>query len=470
MLLALRKIIFYLLLPLYFFVTPYVIFYALGYNINPQEAQLVKTGLIFIETLPSNAAIYIEGRRFPRKTPAAVRHLLPGRYKVRVIRKGYEPWEKEVDIAAEKAARLAPVILIPKTPQESAVSPKLFDGFIPMIFDSRLVAWTGNTLSGLWRLDLVFDKETSIGREILQGNSFEILEPMVRQDSDFILFRTKKNGQEGYYGWDLTEKKNSVDLSGLIPKDPDFIDWDDKDTHDLYFMKDGNLSHIDLRRLQLNPNTASDMLGLGVEQNRLYFLKKDFSLIEATSRAPFPESFQEDKEIGEKIFSRVSARYYQIESFKKDLLQKNLLVFRSDAGALISNRLPYYHVDKGVLGVQYAFDSDAEKLLFWTEDQIGFIDFTRLSGSLFEKGPSGVLVYREGKKISQAVWAYEDSHVLFLDEDQIFLMEAEGPRPYRLNRLASVKSGTAFVYNERNHALYYLNPGRRLIRRELAAS
>ena len=76
MLLALRKIFFYVLLILYLFITPTIILHALGYMIDPGERSIYKTGLVSIVTEPKNAVLYVGGKKFSRKTPAAIHDLL----------------------------------------------------------------------------------------------------------------------------------------------------------------------------------------------------------------------------------------------------------------------------------------------------------------------------------------------------------------------------------------------------------
>ena len=180
--------------------------------------------------------------------------------------------------------------------------------------------------------------------------------------------------------------------------------------------------------------------------------------METNSRGEHPEPFEEDAEMSRKIFSRFPAQFYKIDVLKKDLLQKDLLVFQSDRGALISSRLPYYLADRNVAGIQYASRSDEEKILFWSPHEIGVVNFTKQEGSLFEKGPTRTILYKEGRDIRQAFWAYDDSHILFLDAGEVQLIEAAGPPPPLLRPVEAVKPGTFFVYAERGHLFYYLDP------------
>ena len=69
------------------------ILYALGYILKPgMEQGLVKTGLIYISTVPSGASVYISNKRYTRRTPAILRDLTPGNYPIRISLKNHRSW------------------------------------------------------------------------------------------------------------------------------------------------------------------------------------------------------------------------------------------------------------------------------------------------------------------------------------------------------------------------------------------
>ncbi|RPJ11062.1 MAG: PEGA domain-containing protein [Deltaproteobacteria bacterium] len=76
---------------------------------NEQAQVTVKlrtiAGAVVIRTEPSGASIYIDGGR-AGVSPYETRDLSPGRHKVRVEKEGYEPWEGEVTVVAEKSVDL----------------------------------------------------------------------------------------------------------------------------------------------------------------------------------------------------------------------------------------------------------------------------------------------------------------------------------------------------------------------------
>ncbi len=464
MLLFLRKALFYLLFVLYFLVTPYAILYALGYLISPNQRMLVKTGLISVASFPKYAKVFVEGKKFSQTTPTVVSDLVPGKYRIRVIRKGFSVWEKQIAVEPEKATQLEPILLMPHRPDITTISRHAFRDMIPGTPEAKILAWENSQFESLWKIDLFFRRESPLGRELNVQGGVSIVDVLYREKSSVVIFLIETEGKRRFFILQPGREKKMIErLSELLPSDADWIDWHPKNTSQIYFLKDGMLSRLDLNHEKIYPQIQSDILGFGVQKNHLYVLKKDYSLLETDRAGENADLLLESETLGKKIFSGVQARYFQIE-----VLDRDLLVFLSDLGALISNRLPYHHVTAGVRGVRPSRALDEEKVLFWTGQEIGVIDFLREKESLFEKEPEKVILYDRGTNIRQAFWAYDDSHVVFLDQTNVFVLEANGPEPYLLKEITRVKPQSRIYYHEGDHTLYYLDAQtRNLVKRKL---
>ena len=77
---------------------------------------VAEPGILFISTTPVLGDLYVDGRRVgPSFTPDGLR-LTPGRHLIRVVREGYQPFEREIDIAAGETLRLTRIPLTLVTP------------------------------------------------------------------------------------------------------------------------------------------------------------------------------------------------------------------------------------------------------------------------------------------------------------------------------------------------------------------
>ncbi len=466
MLLLLRKLLFYFLAVLYLIAMPYAVLYGLGYIYNPVEGEIQKTGLVSVVTEPKNAAVYIGGKRFSQKTPTAVRDLLPGRYQIRLSGKKIDAWEKIIEISPEKATRLEPVILLAKNPDIETVSYRAYADLLPRDSEFKIFALQGENLKDLWKVDLFFKRDIPLGEKIDPSGETKILDIFSKKDSDLVIFKTARGGKVGFAAYDTGREKETEDLSAWIPASADWIEWDPKNTRQIYFLSRGQLGGADLQKKQAHA-PRPDILGVGAKHNRLYLLKNDFSLQQSGMKNETPEPILEKYPLNAEIFQRTPARFYQVELLRRDLFQQNLLVLRSDQGALIGNWPPYKLVDYGVLGFQYATKGDEEKILFWTKTEIGILEFSE-NNEDEGKTSSKTIFYSKGEDIRQAFWAYDDTHVVFLDGEKIFLLEAGEIAPYLARPLGEAAPHSHILYNDRARAVYYLDTQtRHLMKRKI---
>ncbi|HOX55060.1 MAG TPA: PEGA domain-containing protein [Candidatus Omnitrophota bacterium] len=111
-----RAILFYISVILFFVLIPSVLLYSFGYKLDISKLRIIKTGLIYVESVPVGAKVYLNGRRIKYTTPAAIEELLPGVYKLSLALEGYYPWYQEVLVEPGKANILQDIILFSTKP------------------------------------------------------------------------------------------------------------------------------------------------------------------------------------------------------------------------------------------------------------------------------------------------------------------------------------------------------------------
>lgn len=105
-----RRILYLFFILIFLTITPLLILYAAGYKLGG-GFRLQKTGILILNSKPKGAKIYLNDEiqkntlkkiYSPQNslitTPAKIKNLLPGEYKVRVEKEGYWPWEKTLYI------------------------------------------------------------------------------------------------------------------------------------------------------------------------------------------------------------------------------------------------------------------------------------------------------------------------------------------------------------------------------------
>lgn len=144
-----RAIAFYVSVILFFVTLPILLSYSLGYRMDMGALKFYKTGIIFINSKPSGAAIYVNGKLFDAVTPAQIEELKPGTYKVQVMREGFYPWEEELVVRPNMVTKADSIILFPVMKEMNNISAQPVIDFA--VSDRNIVYYL--TEHGLYRSD-----------------------------------------------------------------------------------------------------------------------------------------------------------------------------------------------------------------------------------------------------------------------------------------------------------------------------
>lgn len=109
--LTVRRIIFYCLLITFIVSAPIIIGYTAGYRYSIKQRRIVTTGIISAQSNPEQARIYFNGALYKDRTPALITNLAPGSYKIEIVREGFHPWNKTLNVESEKTTFTGAVML-----------------------------------------------------------------------------------------------------------------------------------------------------------------------------------------------------------------------------------------------------------------------------------------------------------------------------------------------------------------------
>ncbi len=100
-----------------------VIFLAKGYTFSPEQKRIVGTGIITVTSKPDAASVFVDGH-LTTATDATISSLPPKQYTVKVVKEGFIPWEKQVEVKEGLVTELK-VTLFPAIP---TIYPLTFSG------------------------------------------------------------------------------------------------------------------------------------------------------------------------------------------------------------------------------------------------------------------------------------------------------------------------------------------------------
>jgi|GEM_PF-5067284 len=113
-----RTLLFIVIVVLFVVIAPLLILYAKGYNFNTDRYEVVRTGIIFIDTNVPKVTVTIDGGEpFTENDPVILRGLEAGSYHVTLERKGYESWEADLPVQIEKVTRVDNLLLTLSDPE-----------------------------------------------------------------------------------------------------------------------------------------------------------------------------------------------------------------------------------------------------------------------------------------------------------------------------------------------------------------
>lgn len=460
----LRKIVFYIFIIVYLVLCPLIILDSLGVVIRPKEKKLMmSTGLISIDTIPPGASLYLNGKLFPKKSPAIIRDLAPGSYSVKAELPGYRSWEKEITVETEQATALRSILLIPDKWKVQTIVHKSFIG-LTLIEGSPLILLTDRHTGALtvfkwdiglldrlalsedlksedWRLSDVFPNSTNF-------NKMKLIKVITMPQSNYILVFAEVDGKTSSF-WIEADDQNKPprDITALLPFIPDQVRWDRRDPENLFFIVEKKLNRIDVEEEKIFPDLALNIKGFNLFNKKVYwidsedgFWESDVSLKNARSLIghlnKIPKEFQ-------------GALEYQIHA-----LSENDFILKDENGRLLTNKLPFQLVEQSV--VDFDDHLNDNRLLFWTKNALGIIDFNQTGKEgIFETGPQITWLIQNAENIHQAFWVNKGSHVLFRDDDQVKITDVTSVGKTEMSTL--IKTEYPVSYSDALGKLFYLD-------------
>lgn len=138
-------------------VTVGIFLYSAGYRLKkPEQGVTVdfkKTGMISARSIPEGAYVYINGV-LKSATNNSIGSLDPGLYKLKIIKAGFMPWEKEVEVFPELVTDIT-AVLVSQTPRlepltnTGARNPVISPSFNKLAYFSE-----GSEKPGIWVIPL----------------------------------------------------------------------------------------------------------------------------------------------------------------------------------------------------------------------------------------------------------------------------------------------------------------------------
>lgn len=110
--LRLRRIYYSLVILFFLTAVPVLLFYSAGFRYDLAQGKIYKIGALSVTTTPKRSTIYLDNKVVANKTPAVIKNLRPQEYELLIEKEGYFPWQQTVTIFGEQATILDNVVLV----------------------------------------------------------------------------------------------------------------------------------------------------------------------------------------------------------------------------------------------------------------------------------------------------------------------------------------------------------------------
>ncbi len=268
-----RNILFGAILLIFFVVAPILIFYARGFSIDTDNGEVIRTGIIYVDSNVDRGSISIDDEA-PKSenNPFLAKGVLPGHHHLEITAEGFQTWSAEVPVVAEKVTRIENLLLLLQEPiLERPIKGEL--GAYAVSSNGKYTIFTvlDDKDKGLW----LHTTDEENNRQLLADDEIEFqdFETITWSDNSKIVLL--KNTSDDYYL--LSPHVSSpvlLELPALskIKADDIFFDQDEPTT--LFYIKNNELFEWKTTPITNKPERiARNVIDVAVRNPKVFILQ-----------------------------------------------------------------------------------------------------------------------------------------------------------------------------------------------------
>jgi hypothetical protein len=451
-----------------------VYLYANGWRLDPFNQQVIKTGVITVESDPFLATVYIDGvskGRTPRSTSLPV-----GTYDVSVYRNGYREWRKQVNVKEEVSTPVFPWLIkeeIEKTNIYTTEDKRFVNSWINENHDHVLIllsTYNQDTQSYLYELlrydvnttfwdlspnpKVVLTFETTVQPEIAidlsPGGILGVLKYTENEITTNYLLNTSKamdlkdlstlnispfekytmswSRNNQYLMFESTSDLISFNLEKqtrylLLRKieDKKYI-WSTDEQGYFYLVEpneDINNEQVFAYKLIQEEMDGSNLKTLIADlffQKNIDYLTKYKEEKELGKYAPFTNSTISTKSVGE------------IKNIRVNQIAQGIYIQTENASYWYNIKTKKYNLISPYTSELVQFSTDNKKLIYKDSTKYGVFTFTKENGNpTIEIGSKTIkeLSTAEGK-VSNVRWLSNSLYISFIEDNNLYISDQDG--------------------------------------------
>ncbi|MBI4034271.1 PEGA domain-containing protein [Candidatus Saccharibacteria bacterium] len=252
-----------------------------GYGINPRTGDIIRNGLVFIDSRPSGATVRLNYIVESDKTSS--RLLLPaGKYKLQLSRDGYQTWTNDFNLKLDDVIRFNYPLLLPRSiEQEPIHSYPAKPGFISASPNRRWLLIGGAVSSdGRTTIDQFELKAGSprtrleLPDNLLRSHSGSLKVVEWAEDNENLLLKHQFNGRSQYLLFNRRDPARSYNVNDFFRIDPERATFNGDRSDELLLYRSGNLWLADKEKRPLGSALLSGLTDFtDVDRSLLLYAK-----------------------------------------------------------------------------------------------------------------------------------------------------------------------------------------------------
>ncbi|MEW6407197.1 MAG: PEGA domain-containing protein [Patescibacteria group bacterium] len=453
-----RKILLSAAIFCFLVIAPAISLYAIGYRLDLATKSIKQTGVLILESTPKNAEIFLNDKQISQKTPAKIKNLLPGDYKIKIAKDNYIFWEKKLPIISRQTTWASYITLFYEIPKTENLTTHTLSDFILTSNSDKLFYFveTGDD-KGIWQLTLN-EKNKNI-KIFPQAEDLKRLSNFANSKLD--AFSLSPNNQKnllhllpyGYFILNLTDNKTTY-LSDFTSSKIENVKWDYDNSEKVYFTNEAGLFQIDLRAKNTSPIiVAADILDYETSSSKIFYLAKNskknnvlLNELGRGNRKNHPKT---------KILNKIQKADNMILKISS---QGYLAYLDRDRG-----RLYLYNGGKQKIIAQnsikdFLWSQRGNKLLYFGDHEIWFYNIQK--EEIFRLGyKSNVpnLITRLSLEIKNALF-FDEEHIAFIQENKaIKIIELDGRDKQNTYEIKANPYQDKIFFNKNKTQIYYID-------------
>jgi hypothetical protein len=432
-----RRLLYGFFFLLFFLLAPFIILISEGYQIDWQHFRFQKTGVLFLESKPNNADIYLNDQKVKNQTTARLKNLAPAEYLVTLKKEGYFAWTKKLRVYPGNTTFAQYIRLFKENIFSEKIITEKIKVFSPEI--NRQMAFIAADASVIKLFLFDFDKGQTKEITTLNFLPQEII--MAENGNHFLL-------NDSAAWWLLTReflggnqlKKISTASATQIKK----IAFHPRNPTEIFELSNLGFRHLDTTTEKITILIPANVADFYLSSDKIYYLKNNSTQTELLS-------FVYDQPDTAQLETTLLAGTYAFAPGHDPFLcllektKNNFYLFQQANQKLNLKENTFADVTKII------WHPNGQAFLFGNDFELWVYDNSRPENKK-------QLIIRLGSPIQGFWWYPIQTHVLFSTPEGLFVTEVIGNNVVRDTvNFSALKNTSSLWLNDKGDKIYWLD-------------